>query len=126
MRKNRLTINKALLEEDKLVLGFKNHQDKFFLTNELRKFSIRKNKVSRFIYFSMILFLGLGFWFDRYFYFALLIIFLYYIFKKFYQRSYKLILIERSGKKYTFTFDRKMRSIVFNIRLQVKYKLMVD
>jgi hypothetical protein len=126
MSKKRLIINKALFEEDKLIIGVVNHQDKIFLINALKKFSIRKSKIPNNIYYFVISTLLLGLFLHKYFYALFFISVLYYLYLKFYKRVYKLILIDTSGKKYTFTFGKKMRSVIFNIRLQIKYKLLVD
>lgn len=126
MAKKKLMIDKALFEDDKLVVGIQNHEDKVFNVSDLKKFSIRKTKSSNRIYYILLPFLVLGYFIHHYFYAILVIGLLYFFFVKFYYRVYKLILIDKSGTKYVFTFNKKMRSIIFNIRLQVKYKLLID
>jgi hypothetical protein len=126
MSKKKLIINKALFEDDKLIIGITNHQDKVFLINALKKFSIRKSKIPNKVYYFMLATALFGFFIHEYFYGAFLMGLLYFFYVKFYQRIYKLVLVDTSGKKYIFTFGKKMRSAVFNIRLQVKYKLLVD
>ncbi len=126
MQKKKLILNKALLDNEKLIFGFKNHEDKIFDINALKKFSIRKTKSSTRIYFVFLPFLILGYFIHPYFYFTLGLAVLYFLYVKFYYRVYKLILIDKSEKKYIFTFDKKLRSVVFNVRLRVKYKLLID
>lgn len=126
MKKHKIIIKKATLKDDVLSLSLEGKSDKEFKISEIKKFSISKSKTPKSIYFLVPLFLVAAYFVNFYFLFLLIPFFLFVLYLRFYYRHYNLTLIEHSGMKYKFTFYKKLRSALFDIRLKVKYMLLTN
>jgi hypothetical protein len=126
MKKHKIIIKKASLKDDVLSLSLEGKSDKEFKISEIKKFSISKSKTPRVLFYVIPLIFLASYFLSFYFIYTLIPILLTIAYLKFYYRHYKLTLIEHSGTKYKFTFYKKLRSVLFDIRLKVKYMLLTN
>lgn len=126
MKKSKIVIKKASLNNDVLSLTFEGKNDKQFNVSDIKKFSISKTKTPKVLFLLIPILMILGFYMHSFIYFVIIPLGIYIAYLKFYYRNYKLILIENSGMKYKFTFYKNLRSVLFDIRLKVKYMLLTN
>uniref|UniRef100_UPI00404AE597 hypothetical protein n=1 Tax=Flavobacterium sp. TaxID=239 RepID=UPI00404AE597 len=126
MKKSKIVIKKASLTNDVLSLTLDGKNDKQFNVSDIKKFSISKAKTPRVLFLIIPVLMLLGYYIHSFLYLALIPLGIYIAYLKFYYRHYKLTLIENSGMKYKFTFYKKLRSVLFDIRLKVKYMLLTN
>jgi hypothetical protein len=126
VKKNKIIIKNASLKDGVLSFSLEGKDEKQFKVSNIKKFSINKTKTPLSYYLTIPLILIAGFFIDKKIFFLLIPTLAYLGYLKFYHRHYKLILIEHSGTKYKFTFYKKLRSVLFDIRLKVKYMLLTN
>lgn len=126
MKKNKIIIKNASLKDDILSFSLEGKDEKQFKVSNIKKFSINKTKTPVSYYLVIPLIIIAGFFVDKILFYLLIPALAYLGYLKFYHRHYKLILIEHSGTKYKFTFYKKLRSVLFDIRLKVKYMLLTN
>lgn len=120
--KKRPKITKASLIEDEIVLVVNENQEKVFPVDHLKKFSIRKVRSSKLVYWISLGILPLAF-LDIKFLLLFILPAAWFLLSKKYFKNYKLILINTRGVKYSFTFGQSIRAQVFNMRVYVKYRM---
>lgn len=123
-KKNKIVISNASLKEDFLTISFAGKSEKKFELKNIKKISIRKIKIDKRFYLLPPLILILSYFLNKYLAYLLIPIICYIIYRIFFSKEYRLILIEHSGKKYNFIFYKNIRSIIFDIRLKIKYMLL--
>jgi len=126
MKKNKIVIQKASLKDDILSLSLEGKTDKEFKVSEIKKFTISKSKTPRSLYLIIPIIVLSGYFVSFNFLFLLVPFSLLLLYLRFYYRNYKLTLIDHTGMKYKFTFYKKLRSVLFDIRLKVKYMLLTN
>ncbi len=126
MKKNKIVIQKASLKDDILSLSLEGKTDKEFKVSEIKKFTISKSKTPKSLYFIIPIIVLSGYFVSFNFLFLLVPFSLLLLYLRFYYRNYKLTLIDHAGMKYKFTFYKKLRSVLFDIRLKVKYMLLTN
>lgn len=120
--KNRPQITKAKLVEDDIVLVVEDKQEKTFQISNLKKFSIRKVRSSKLVYFAALAILPLAF-FELKLLWLLILPALWFIISRKYFKKYKLILISTKGVKHSYIFKQDIRAQLFNMRVYVKYRM---
>jgi hypothetical protein len=126
MKKSKIIIKKASLKDDVLSLSLDGKTDKQFKISDIKKFSISKSKTPKYLFYPIPVILLASYYIDAKIFWLLVPLFGYIAYLKFFFRHYKLTLIENSGMKYKFSFYKQMRSVLFDIRLKVKYMLLTN
>ena len=125
-KKSKFIIKNAILKDDVLSFSFEGMEDKQFKVSNIKKFSISKTKTPiTYLLFIPVLLLC-GFLIHKILFFLLIPSIAVLVYIRFFYRHYKLVIIDSSGTKYKFNFYKKLRSVLFDIRLKVKYMLLTN